>query len=472
MPRKPKVQKKTIAVVIEGKPIAVTLYPPDGTRTSWYAYWNGLVASRSTGQRNLEEATLAVEGMLRAGGKKLTVADVRLTDEEFETLQRAHFDRKKDPAAQARAQKTLHDCLDAIDAFRRISGLNPITLATPDDCAAFQRKALTLPKNWRKKYPNSKEEVATISANTILKWSRALQAAFDRANRNAGRKSVRGVLHESKLLNDNPWKQFTWIEGAERPIRQFESKELLSLLDYLAARWPGVTVASCLAKVYLWSWGRRAEVTGLRWTSLRTVGAEQHFEIVGKWGIEKWFRVPDFLYEELLQLKTQSPYVFAAYTEQLRDHYLRTERSGQARMVSEEFNPVNLGDWFHQQVVSWSKKHGNGHATPHVFRKTSLQYARSGEDVNRVVAADACLSQGVMMTNYVKETDIQMRAQSNRMFHRILASLEPDVAQRYGYREEKVTLREKIKQAVAAQDWDAVVELTAKVRKKGLPRTG
>jgi integrase len=430
------------------------------------------VASKSTGQRNLEDAIVAAEGMLRAGGKKPTAADARLSDEEFEALQRAHFDRKKDPAARARAQKTLHDCLDAIHAFRQITGLNPITVATPDDCAAFQRKALTLPKNWRKKYPRSKKEVPAISANTVLKWSRALQAAFDRANRNAGRKSVRGVLHESKLLNENPWKQFTWIEGAERPIRQFGGSELLSLLDHLEARWPDVTVAPLLAKVYLWSWARRIEVTGLRWSSLKIVGSEYHFEIIGKWGVEKWFRLPSSLYRELIQVRTESPYVFAAYGDQLRGHYLRAQRNREARLVLNEFKPVNLADWFHQQIVAWSKGHALGHATVHIFRKTSLQYARSGEDVNRDIATDARLSEGVMMTNYVKETDVQMRQRSNRMFRRILAGLEPAVARRYGYDQEKVTLRDQIRQAAAAEDWDTVASLTAKARKSPLTRTG
>jgi hypothetical protein len=41
-------------------------------------------------------------------------------------------------------------------------------------------------------------------------------------------------------------------------------------------------------------------------------------------------------------------------------------------MVASEFNPVNLGDWFPAQIVAWSKSEAKGHATTHVFRKTSL----------------------------------------------------------------------------------------------------
>ena len=43
MPRKPKPPKKqTIQVIVNGKPVAITLHPPSGVRKSWIAYWTGL----------------------------------------------------------------------------------------------------------------------------------------------------------------------------------------------------------------------------------------------------------------------------------------------------------------------------------------------------------------------------------------------------------------------------------------------
>jgi hypothetical protein len=147
MPRKPKIEKQVITVVMNGKPIQVILHPPTGTRTSWYAYWSGLVASKSTGRTRFEDAVVVAEEMVKGGGKKATLADAILTDEEFEKIQRVHFGRKSDPAAKARAAKSLDDCLEAIAAFREITGLKPISSATVDQCASFQRKALALAKN-------------------------------------------------------------------------------------------------------------------------------------------------------------------------------------------------------------------------------------------------------------------------------------------------------------------------------------
>jgi hypothetical protein len=96
MPRKPKLDKQTITVLINSTPITVTLHPPTGSRKSWYAYWNGLVSSKSTGQADLSEAIKVVEGMLHNDGQRATIDDSVLTDDDFVALQVAHFGRKTD----------------------------------------------------------------------------------------------------------------------------------------------------------------------------------------------------------------------------------------------------------------------------------------------------------------------------------------------------------------------------------------
>jgi integrase len=226
-----------------------------------------------------------------------------------------------------------------------------------------------------------------------------------------------------------------------------------------------VTVAPAVAKVCLWSWGRKSEVMGLRWDQLRSVAGEHHFEIVGKWGVDKWFRIPDRLYRELLALKTDSPYVFGMYKRQLRRFHERGPRPWLAQRVSDEFEPDNLGDWFYERVQEWSEGSPDGRAYLHVFRKTSLQYARSGEDLNRQVSADARLGEGVMMTSYVRETDEEMRAKSNRTYRRIAASLPPEVARRYGHEGEAIDpLVQRLQDAVARQEWGLVSRITAELQ--------
>ncbi len=170
MPRKPKQEKQLITVIVRGTPVSVTLYPPIPPRTSWFAYWPGLKFSKTTGQRELKAAIAVAENMVKNGGKRVNIADTLLSDEEFEKIQRVHYAKKQDSAAKARSDKSLGVCLEAISAFREITGLNPVTAATPDDCAAFQRNTLQLPKSHRLKYPKSKKEgVKCYSADTVLK---------------------------------------------------------------------------------------------------------------------------------------------------------------------------------------------------------------------------------------------------------------------------------------------------------------
>ena len=489
MPRQPKKEKRQISVVVNGLPVTVIMHPPSGVHKSWRAYWHGLPRAKSTGKWKFEDAVAVAESMLRNGGGRTVLANALLTDEEFIEIQRRHFGKKKDPAAQVRAQKSLYSCLEAISAFSEIMGINPIIIATPDDCANFQQIALTLPNNWRRlpaekrqpaQYFSDKmrqrrqrsgksdplDDLPHYSPNNVLRWSRSLQAAFERANRNAlKRKCVRGVVPVDKLLTANPWSQFTWIEGSNRPIRQFDGIELLSLLDYFESHWSGVPVGALAAKVFLWSACRKLEVAGLTWDSFRPVSSECHFEIIGKWGVERWFRLPEALCQELVAIRNGSPFVFAAYTDQLRLFHAR--RPNLRDHIDGEFDPKRFGSWFYKRVREWSKTIPKGSAFVHVFRKTALQYALRGDDVASQVAIDAGVSESVLMTNYAKETDVEARQRSNRTFRRILASLPPEVAIRYGFvHDARSEMENQLRAAIDAKDWGRATELVAKLRQE------
>jgi integrase len=349
-----------------------------------------------------------------------------------------------------------------------INFTRPITQATADQCAAFQFKARTLPKNFQQQHPRSRkpDEVSRISSNTVLKWSRSLQAAWQRVNRKAEKKCVRGVVDPSKLIDGNPWNEFTWIEGVEKPVRQFNFDELLSFLGYLETEWAGVTAAAVLAKVYLWSACRQEEVTSLTWDGYRHLDGEHHFEFTGKRGVRRWFRVPEGLYRELLSIRTGSPFVFAAYNRQLREFHQRSSRPHNALKVGAEFKPLSLGDWLYDRLADWSATSPGGHAHPHIFRKTALQQAWVGDEkADEQVARDAGVGRKVMMVHYLQV----LREKSNRTFHRILAALPSEVARRYGYADEEPSLEKQLERAVEARAWDVVARLSARLAEKKEP---
>jgi len=206
---------------------------------------------------------------------------------------------------------------------------------------------------------------------------------------------------------------------------------------------------------------------GLTWQQYRPVHGEHHFDIVAKWGVRRWFRVPDGLFAELEALRIpNSPYVFAAYNGQLRQFYESSGRPRTAKVVAEEFNSVSLGDWFYNRVAAWAKGLPGGNASVHVFRKTALQFAREGEDANRRVAEDARVGEAVMLGHYVTEKDEQLQVKSNRMFARLAAALPAEVAARYGYTPLQIdVLTEQITAAVRTGELDTAARLIAKAKR-------
>jgi hypothetical protein len=75
-----------------------------------------------------------------------------------------------------------------------------------------------------------------------------------------------------------------------------------------------------------------------------------------------------------------------------------------------------------------------------------------------------------MMTSYAKETDEEMRHKSNRTYARILTSLRPDVAERFGYVAPKIDpLALDLQAAVAAQNWKLAAFLAAELGKRNSP---
>lgn len=474
MPRKPKPENRRITVMVNSQPIEVILYSPRGRKRTWYALWKGIPSAKSTGQVEYDEAVRAVHGMLGNGGNRVNLNEALLSDDEFIAIQKAHYSKKKGADAERRSAKSLRSCLDAITVFREITGLSPITIATPDDCENFQRIALEKPKNWRVRYAEnnrsrkarkSAEDIGKIRPDTVDKWSRTLCAAFERANINAGRKCVRGIVASHKLLKSNPWIQFTRIETSGREIRHFNEEELLSLLDYFEQEWKGVSVAASFIKMCLWTSCRREEISELRWSHFRRVSStELHFYVKGKWRVERWVRLPSKVVEQVESFRTKSDFVFDAYSQQLHRFYLKRGRNSAAKRVRMDFDPQNFGEWMYRQIKDWQMATGRDNVYLHVFRKTGLQLARQGEDVNRELAADAAVSEGVMMASYVTEADLELRNRSNRMYRRLVQRLPGEVARRYGYdASQREQLAKDLNTALQISDWATVAKLASEL---------
>ena len=122
------------------------------------------------------------------------------------------------------------------------------------------------------------------------------------------------------------------------------------------------------------------------------------------------------------------------------------------------------GRWFYERIKAWSA----GGSYVHMLRKTIMQMARAGEDVNLAVAKDASVTKGVMLEHYVSEDDPEMRAKADRMYRRICDGLTPKVAEAFGHRRSGTEeLERQLRDAVAGKDWERAKRLSGQLAKQG-----
>jgi hypothetical protein len=115
-------------------------------------------------------------------------------------------------------------------------------------------------------------------------------------------------------------------------------------------------------------------------------------------------------------------------------------------------------------MKDWSK----GKGTVHMLRKTTMRYARAGQDLNEALARDASVTASVMLGHYAPNEDPNMRASSNRMFRRIRDGLGLTVAKAFGYEESPTeALEQRLREATIAKDWELVGRLSADLARHG-----
>lgn len=227
-----------------------------------------------------------------------------LTWEEWDAIQVRHFAKKKN---QKGAVKTLEECRKAQRLFIKFTGADSASTVDADmaensmhECGGTQSK---LGENY--------------TANGIRKTLSHMSASFNRCRRTAGKKCVRGVVAQGKLLMVNPYEEVQWVEADDPDPRHFNRDELRAFLNwkYLAAcPWPpssprhrsGQGAAS--KKCTLFDWIDREGFVTIP-------------DGEAKWAKGRVIRLPATLLADMGRFRTAAPYVWAGYVDQLRAYH-------------------------------------------------------------------------------------------------------------------------------------------------------
>ena len=175
----------------------------------------------------------------------------------------------------------------------------------------------------------------------------------------------------------------------------------------------------------------------------------------------------------MLAHRTDCPFVFAAYSEQITT--VHAGNVGCLKKIRPDFDPSYFGRWLYERVKDWAVTPTRRDAYLHIFRKTGLQFTHDGEEeeVSKRVADDAGVSEAVLIGSYVKP---KLWRKSNRTFRRLLASLPPAVASKYGHVEdERARLERPLAAATDGENWPLVAELAARLEqmdRKDRPQAG
>jgi hypothetical protein len=71
-----------------------------------------------------------------------------------------------------------------------------------------------------------------------------------------------------------------------------------------------------------------------------------------------------------------------------------------------------------------------------------------------------------MMTHYVKEEDLQLRAASNAIYQRLCLSMKPEVARALGHEHSATAiLEQRLRGAIGSPNWPLVGEVAKKLAK-------
>jgi len=442
---------KRLTIPTDGELLTVYLHPPGtvGNTRYWaFSCREASITKKSLKCNSLKDAKLTAIKLLTAPkSEDESKSEETLTWGDWDSIQVAYY-RKK--ANEKRANRTLEECRKAMRLFVRITGAPDASSVDADMVDRFQSEGVQRKKGDGKPY----------SASTVWKTMAHMSSSFNRCRISAGKRCVRGVVDQSKLLMVNAFEEVNWIEPTQPRKLQFSREGLKAFLAwaYLA----GCPLLSLFAKVSLWARGRIEEMSELGWDWIDDQGYVGIPDEQAKWGKGKLVKIPLLLVEELRRYRGSGPFVWERYVEQVRDYHRNTGHLASAHKML-DFSPARLKVHFQKQIQRWAKTSENVGLSHHAFRRTGLQWSREGQlrMYEAEYAKSSNLSLGVADSYYTRDP---RHLRADIVFRSIAGELSADreLAEMMGLRmpapEEGVTV-ESVENAIRQGNLDEAERL-------------
>ena len=362
-----------LLVDVEGVEIEASLRPPRSDRDNYRVRYrlHGVRQEKSTGTNVLAEAKRIARQIICGGPTTTSRQTIQsgMTVQEFVQIQKDYHARNARPEA---GESTLKEFTGVWDSFLRVCPVKMIHEVTEQVALKYLRRLEGMSKTENHGY--KKKSTKKLAVKTIQKHIRTLAGAWNLVREGHSQKV--GGLHQHQLVQSNPWegirnnvpKDPKELDDKDPVQFELEDNDLGRFLD----QFKDCPVGELFIITSLWCWGRIGEMTRMEWSWIQS-----EYVVVpkkkGKGGRGKTARLPPAILERLEAIRDpSSPYVFARWVKDMRQHSKRP-----TRVLS--FTPDRMLEQMEDLIPTFAEAIGRPEIGHHALRRTAMELGELAE---------------------------------------------------------------------------------------------
>ena len=339
---------------------------------NWNVRWkmHGGVQEKSTRTDAEGEAHRVAKRIVRGEDVPASsVAAGRLSVSEFVQIQKDYHARNARPEA---GQSSLNEFMGIWQSFLRVCPVKSIHEVTEQVALKYLRRLERMSKTENRQC--KKKSPQKLAVKTIQKHIRTLAGAWNLVREGHFQKV--GGLHQHQLVQSNPWegirnnvpKDPKELDDKDPVQFELEDNDLGRFLD----QFKDCPVGELFIITSLWCWGRIGEMTRMEWSWIQS-----EYVVVpkkkGKGGRGKTARLPPAILERLEAIRDpSSPYVFARWVKDMRQHSKRP-----TRVLS--FTPDRMLEQMEDLIPTFAEAIGRPEIGHHALRRTAMELGELAE---------------------------------------------------------------------------------------------